>query len=361
MKEISSKKWTLAMLIITWSIFIGCAALVIIIDPYLHYRIPDNGLNYYVHKQRYINDGFVRLYDYNAIISGTSMTENFKTSEFDELFGVNSIKIPFSGASYKEVNNACNRALEMRSDIKIIVRSLDLSVLVADKDYMRYEHYPEYLYNDDLLDDVNYWLNKMVIVEDCMQNVIGHSLVTKWEGTFVESFSFDEYSRWQDSYIFGKERVLSDYVRPEKSNSVIRLTDDEKETIYGNITQNVTDLARQYPDTRFILFFTPYSIVFWDSLVREGRLEWEIEAQRIAIEEILKCDNVELYSFCNDFETVCNLDKYKDETHYDEEINSRILVCMQNGDYKLAWDNYENYLNEIYDFYSNYNYDSIFR
>ena len=43
-------------------------------------------------------------FDYDAIITGTSMTENFLSSEFDSLFGVNSVKTTFSGASYKEIN-----------------------------------------------------------------------------------------------------------------------------------------------------------------------------------------------------------------------------------------------------------------
>ena len=75
---------------------------------------------------------------------------------------------------------------------------------------------------------------------------------------------------------------------------------------------------------------------------------------------MLKCDNIELYSFCNNFELVCDLNNYKDAGHYSEKINSQILVWMKNGDYKLTEENCENYLKEIYDFYSAYDYESIF-
>ena len=358
MKQISSKKWTFTVLITVGVFIIGSTLLVFIIDPYLHYRIPQNGFSYALttRNQRYQNDGFIRYFDYDAVITGTSMTENFKTSEFDKLFNVNSIKVPFSGGSYKEVNDTCERALKIRPDIKIIVRSLDLSMLVCEKDSLRYSNYPEYLYNDSLLDDVNYWLNKMTILEGCMQNVILHSLVSNYEGTFLDSFSFDEYSNWQGLHTFGKESVLLSYTRPEESSFVVELTEKEKEMIYGNITQNVIELAREYPNTRFLLFFTPYSICFWDFLEREGRLEWEIEAQEIAIEELLKCDNIELYSFCNNFEMVCDLNNYKDSGHYSEVVNS----WMHEGNYRLTWDNYEEYLEEIYNFYKEYDYEVIF-
>lgn len=363
MKIISSKMWVLSVLTSVMIIFIGCIGLVIIIDPYLHYRIPDNGLSYSLttNNQRYQNDGIIKYFDYDSVITGTSMTENFKTSEFDELFQVKSIKVPFSGGSYKEVNDICKRVLKIRPNVKIIIRSIDLSMLVREKDWMRYSNYPEYLYNDKLYDDVNYWLNKMTILEGVGQNVIFHSLVSETNGDFFSSFSFDDYSNWQEEHTFGKESVLEAYVRPDnKENNSVELSDQEKQMIQDNITQNITALAYEYPDTTFYFFFPPYSICYWDSLEREGKVEWEIEAQRVAIEQILKCENIELYSFCNYFDMICNLDNYKDDGHYSEKINSQILVWMKNENYKLTKENYEDYLKEIRDFYSSYDYDSIF-
>ncbi len=106
------------------------------IDPFFHYHPPTTGYHYsfmdknYEMDERYINDGIVRHFDYNAIITGTSMTENFKTSEFDDLFSVNSIKIPFSGGTYKEINECLERAYGAGKNIDIIIRSLDLSSLI---------------------------------------------------------------------------------------------------------------------------------------------------------------------------------------------------------------------------------------
>ena len=238
------------------------------------------------------------------------------------------------------------------------MRSLDPSRLINDKDASQYSDYPEYLYNDKLMDDVNYWLNKMTILEGCMIDVLYYSVGT--EGAFLDTFSFDEYSSWYQLFSFDKESVLAGYARPEQSTNIVKLTNEEKEMILGNVTQNVTELASEYPDTTFLLFFPPYSICYWDSLVRGGRLEREIEAQRIAIEEILKYDNIELYSFCNNFEVVCDLNNYKDVGHYSEKINSQMLGWMNEGEYRLTWNNYEGYLEEIYEFYGVYVYDVLF-
>ncbi len=364
MKRMSSKKWVFITVAVTWIVFICCIILVVTIDPYLHYRIPDNGLRYSLTsgRQRYLNDGIIRHFEYDAVITGTSMTENFKTTELDKVWGgVNSIKVPFAGGHYKEINDTCKRIFEVCPNVKMIVRGLDLSLLVEDKDSSRYDNFPDYLYNDKVIDDINYWLNKMTILEGCVQNVFFHSVLTKDEGNFWGTFSFDEYSRWQEYFNFGKEYVLSSYVRPEKSESITKMTKKEKEMVLENVRQNVTELADEHPETRFLLFFTPYSICYWDSLEREGKLEWEIEAQKIAIEEILKSDNIELYSFCNNFEMVTDLNNYKDIAHYSGDVNSRMLVWMKKGDYRLTWDNYEDYLQEINEFYSMYDYEDVFK
>lgn len=60
------------------------------VDPFIHYHKPlTNAYFYPLDNQRSQNDGILKHFEYNALITGTSMTENFKTSELDELFGVN--------------------------------------------------------------------------------------------------------------------------------------------------------------------------------------------------------------------------------------------------------------------------------
>ena len=55
-------------------------------------------------KGGYRDDETVKHFEYDAIITGTSATQNFKTLELGKLFCVNSIKVPFCSASYKEIN-----------------------------------------------------------------------------------------------------------------------------------------------------------------------------------------------------------------------------------------------------------------
>lgn len=322
----------------------------IIIDPYFHYHAPLSSLYYPIDNERYQNNGITKNFSYDAMITGTSMVENFKTSEFDEIFGVNSIKVPYSGGTYKEINKNILIALDRNNNLKIVLRAIDYTGLIKDKDFENYEarnDYPHYLNDNNVFNDVNYVLNKEILGLD--KNILND---TENSGTTT----FDEYANWNDSFTFGKEAVLKSYNRVDKKPEVT-LSEEEKEMVRDNIRQNVVYTADKYPDTTFYLFIAPYSICYWDEVKQSGKIEYHIEAERVAIEEMLKCDNIKLFSFTNNFDLICNLDNYKDQAHYGEWVNSDILKYMKNGEYQLTKENYREYLDEIKSFYSNYDYE----
>ena len=68
------------------------------IDPFFHYHKPDTEKYFYeLNNQRSQNDGVMKRFDYDALITGSSMSAYFRTSELDELFGTDSIKVTFNG------------------------------------------------------------------------------------------------------------------------------------------------------------------------------------------------------------------------------------------------------------------------
>lgn len=170
---------------------------------------------------------------------------------------------------------------------------------------------------------------------------------------------FDSYMNWNSKYRFGADVVLKQYSLKQQAQDVKILTENECDMILKNIKQNVTDLADEHQETTFYYFFPPYSICYWDMMNNERKIEWQINAEKLAIEEILKHPNIKLYSFSNNFELVCNLDNYKDPKHYGEWINSWMLKKMHDGEYLLTKDNYHEYINVIKGFYSSYDYESL--
>ncbi len=318
----TAKKWFFSCLIMTVTILAIIGTMVFVVDPFFHYRAPNKNLFYRLYDQRSQNDGITKHFDYDAIITGTSMAENFKASQFEERFGLKTIKVVYSGATYKETNDNLIVSFESGHDPKYVLKPLDYSLLVKDKDELRLDmgEYPEWLYNDNPFDDVKYLLNKDVVLKYAMRSVLWY--LQGYEGGYTD---FDNYSRTAEDNTYGKDCVLAGRKKFQKPDEIISATDEEMDMLYGNIEQNVVSIAREHPETTFIYFFPPYSMAYFGELYENGELEKMIGFKEAAIDKMLECDNIHIYSFTLHDEITADLDRYRDVAHYDSEVNENII------------------------------------
>lgn len=348
----NSKKWTICLLISVLLLLIMAGSATVVIDPFFHFHSPLPQLTYPIDTERYQNDGIVRHFDYDAIITGTSMTENFKASELDSLFGVHTVKVCFNGTTYTEVTRNLERAIQANPNIRMILSSMEGWYLFDEKGLMRSDvALPEYLYDQNPLNDVSYVLNKEVLFLYTAR-VIGHTL----EG--APTTNFDDYSSWYTT--FSREVALAAYDRPPKADSQRPFTDAERQNLVESLTENSVEMARKNPQIQFYYFFPPYSVLTWDTYSQYGELERQLQAYTLASQILLQEENIHLFAFFDDFETVTNLDNYIDGGHYSPDINSKILQRMAQGENELTLDNYQAYWDQIATYYRAYPYDTLF-
>lgn len=348
--------WNVMVVFLSISLLSAIALVTAYIDPYFHYHGPLEEYQYNFAGERYMNDGIVRHFNYDAIITGTSMTQNFKTSTLDALFGTQSIKTSFSGATNKELADNLDRAFAANPDIKMVVRSLDTYGFLQDKDlYASDFDFPTYLTNNNPFDDVKYLLNKNVFFD----NVLFTFDFSKYGTTTT----FDTYSNWNSSFEYGKEVVLNTYSIENLNKNWNDVATDEAQikTMTDNLNQNILRLAREQLDTRFYIFFPPYSICYWDVLAHNGTMKREFDLMYEATKLLLECDNIYLYGFNTCFDMICDLSNYKDTAHYGEWINEKILEWMYKDEYRITKDNFIEYFNSIIEFYSMFPYDDYLR
>lgn len=355
-----NKKQAIPFLIIFLIFVIGictsCACLVYYVDPYMHYHAPLANKNYILKEQRYLNDGIVKNCDYDAAIFGSSMTECFRPSVMDSLFGTKGIKAPFSGGSYREVGDLSRVACEANPNLKMVVRALDCNRFFDLKDDRDYDAdtYPSYLYDDNVLNDVKYVFSKDAIIDS--------ALIFIQRGEAAKPSSFDTYSNWNFDYPFGKDAVLNSYNRDAVEVSEIQnhLTEEDKAIIIDNVTANVTDIADAYPNVDFYIYYTPYSIYYIDYYMREGELERQIEAEKYITSLLLEHENIHVYSFYMKHELIENLDYYKDLAHHGQDASDMILTWIKDEDGLLTKDNYEQYYSDLEEYYFSFDFDSVF-
>lgn len=352
MKEQTAKKWFCKCIItLTVSLFL-LALVVIVVDPYFHYHKPLSFLSYRLYEERYTNDGISRHFDFDAIITGTSMAQNFKTSEMDALFGTNAVKETFSGAGYKELSENLENALQRNDNLKTVIWALDYNGLLREHDWTQYEEYPTYLYDNNPLNDAPYLYNKSILYHSVLPNIV-------MTLTGEPSTTMDEYSSWEKET--GLSAILWSYDRENVNTDVpTGFGDEERKITETTMNENIIRIIRQYPDTTFYIFYPPYSICYWDALHIKGTIMRQTSAEEVATELLLACPNVKLYNFFDQYDVVCNPDYYCDDGHYNAEINSRILQWMSEGTGLVTKENYREKLAREREFYSNYDYDSIY-
>ena len=200
----NAKKWFITCMAALAGAIVLMVFVFWIFDPYFHFHKPFSFVSYRLYDERYINDGISRHFDYDTIITGTSMAQNFKTSEADVLFGVKSVKETFSGAGYRELSENLDRALRRNKDLKTVIWTMDANSILRDKDYTEYDGYPTYLYDDNPWNDVSYVFNKNVWYHGVLNNL----LMTI---TGQPSTTFDDYSSWEKET--GYEYVMAGYGR----------------------------------------------------------------------------------------------------------------------------------------------------
>ena len=245
MAEKKQKKWFFSTVFITVSVLITIVIVMVIVDPYFHYHKPIRGISYRLYSERYMNDGIAKNFEYDAVITGSSMNQNFKTTLMDELFGTNAIKISFSGAGFQEIKNHLDTALSSGNDVKYVLWGIDYNGLFREHYWKGYTEYPDYLYDDNVFNDASYVLNKNILFEglfiDLLRTIQGEQVTT-----------FDEYSSWDAGR--GWESVSHTYRRSEEISTIEILPEDQYWIVQENIQKNIIELAKKYPDTEFLLF-----------------------------------------------------------------------------------------------------------
>ena len=358
MNRQKDKEWVLIFLIVFIAGLCLAAFLVIWIDPLFHYHAPMTDQFFYIlDHERSINDGITRHFQYTGMITGSSMTENFKTSEAEEWFGGSFIKVPSFNSGYREINEIIERAFRRNPSLNVVIRGVDLDFVLVDKDSLRYgeSFFPTYLYDDQLLNDIKYVLNRDILFSWTCGMLSDSRRLDYIPGIT----NFDDYAIWYQLHSFGKKAVCPDGLENPVPGQAIHLTEEQEASVLASCRQNLTDLPDQYPDAIFYYFLPPYSLAWWAEKVEDGTVYSLIEAERILIAEILQHPNIRLFSWNNLPEITANLEEYKDRTHYGPKINSLILHNMQEGIGLIKLDNYEELLEQELRLYLTFNYASM--
>ena len=309
---------------------------VILFDPFYRYHAPLPGLKAVLSDKEYQCVGTLRNFDYDALIVGSSVCENYNNHWFDEGFGCTAIKAIRSYGATADLCYLLDKAYESH-ELKYVFYNIDPSSLSASTE-PTYEatNCPMYLYDRSFFNDYPYWLNKGVLLEK-IPYMLAYSLI----GNYDEGDSYN-WAQWK---YFGQDLAIGMYTRlpdvkqmqPENTNA---------EELAGNIAL-LTAQVEAHPDTTFKFFFSPYTMLWWDNAYRNGERDAVIYNETQAIGALLAYDNAEIYFYQDDEDIITDLDNYMDMIHFSKDINYDIYDKLAKGEGRLTEENYTKRLEQM--------------
>lgn len=297
-----------------------------VIDPFQQYRLAGDGSRRFVHSlQRYISPGIAKNADYEMVIQGSSMMENFNNAEVSRRCGMKAVNLALSAAVGFEQRTILETAFHRRP-VRHVILSLDYNSFSPPPDASSPdipEPLPMYLYDRNPLNDVRYLANLSVAVRS--QAHITHA---KNE---VYSTNADQPWAWYQGAIFSREQTVAG-LDPDNINKRFRQPQRTLDGMKANFNKNIAALIEKHPETKFDVFYPPYSILVWADFVQRDQLRVSLDFKSHVFERIGKLANVRIFDMQWDESITHNLDLYKDIYHHSPAQNSRMIAAACEGD-----------------------------
>lgn len=285
-------------------------------DPIFVFRKPMK--NYIINDERLQNSGIARNFNYESAILGSSMTENFKTSWFDDAYNTTTVKLSYSGGYIKDLKNNLELMFDSSNNINNVFICLDNYLFDTTSTEERYP-IENYVLKPNIANISGYLFNKTIMFN---------------YGIYYETNVDDAYA-WQNLFKYGKEYVITS---PVGDRAVDNGKTNVNSILVAQNLNNILPYIKDNKETNFKIFVPPYSIKYW--YLSNNEIDRIIETQKYVYSQLVNESNVEIYYFQDNIDIITDFNNYKDTIHYSQDINKLILDNMVEGKNLLTSDTY---------------------
>ncbi len=324
--KLSYKRWINYFFGFILSVLVVSMSINFIVDPYQQYR-KASFYTFIVQEQRSLNAGLIKNYDYDSVLLGTSMVENFNTDDIENILGFKKvIKLPIQGGSLYEEMATLKLVLETK-EIKNILFGLDIFSFSSKQYQEKYSsRFPFYLYDDNILNDIPYLFNYKIVKKSFK------SVRTKYNSSIVEE-NLNTLYGWYDKYKrqYKVVNVKNDYNSYIKKIKIRDKIDFSFQLFKENFDTQFLPIVESTQSIDYYIFFPPYSVLAYKYFEKMGSLDDYIKFKKYIFQRLKKYKNIKIYDFQSDDIITNNLNNYKDITHYSAKINYMILESIANN------------------------------
>lgn len=339
----------IAILAITLAVLAAPAVFVLLVDPFqVFHRHFLNKPAFLDGHERFQNVGLIRSYlggneGYQAIVLGTSMSQNFLSSRVEkDLQWGKTLRLTMSGGTPREIRYVAEAAIKT-GNVRSVLWEVFTSYVGPDpEDLHDRSLFPVYLYNDEVWDDLRYVFSNGS-VERAAQVLKGRY-----------GSDLDRYSSWMDREValgafdkFSGDANLSSFARQLRDRRASAVPKGVTAThSFPQIDANLLPVVRTNPDVRFEIFFPPASTLNY-ALMPPGEFASVLAMRRYLLEQTTGMANVRLFAFDGESWITGDLGNYKDLVHYGIDINEFILGAISAGTHQLTPANLDEHLDRL--------------
>ena len=307
-----------------------------VIDPYMKFR-KATYINpiYNTDTERYLNAGIAKYNEYNAVLIGTSMTENFLIKDINSFLNINSIKLSYSGGTAKEFSHLIEWVFK-QNKCKSILFGFDVLSFQNFDSYNGYQRgvvFPHYMYKNDILSDLEYlfaWKTSIASVE-----TMKHTFDKNVDSDLEYNYAYTWYQGQQAD----RNKVIEDWNSRNdvKHQEIFSKKNYEYSILVKNYKMYLRPSIISNPQINFVIFFPPYSYLAWELSKERGSYSNIQKFKSYVLNDLKNQKNVEIYDFQNEEEIIKHLEYYKDIEHYSEKINLWMIQQIANKKYKVTF------------------------
>ena len=332
------KKNIFISLIFLFLLLLSTAIIMFIIDPMQHYR-KATWYKPYPLEQRYLLWGFIDNHNFDSLLIGTSMSENFVKSDIDTTLNVNTLLAPISGATAYEEHLLISRAI--KNNVKNIIYPLDLFGFRDSIHALGTSDFPIYLENDTYWDDYKYLLNSDIIFRDTSKLFLANFM-----GIKSNKLKMDTFWTWKKTEEFSAKACKSAYEKLMQTNNAFYAEnfhlDKSIQSFNANILPHLIN-----KNINYYIIFPPYSVLTYKLFLNHGKLKEFLEFKKYIVNKLNKYPNVNMYDFQIANKITHDLNNYKDIGHYSKEINRWMIEQIKQNKYRINEDNINIYLKKL--------------
>ncbi len=298
------------------------------VDPFQQYRAATPGTASYPRAlQRYINPGLAKNADYNFVITGSSLMENFSLNDVNQRCGMKSINLATSAISAFEQRKILETALTHRN-VKRVLMTLDYNSFAVAPDKSLPEitdALPLYLYDRNPFNDVRYVLSRDVT----------HRSFAKLRG--AHAGDGDQAWRWDHETTFGRKKALTG-IDAANINKNFKQGQRNLTSMLASFDENMIGLIAANPNTEFNVVFPPYSIVVWADFEQRDQVNVSLEFKREVFQRLAHFPNARVFDMQWDARITHNLDLYTDIYHFHPSVNLQMLslLCANESQFQMT-------------------------